>query len=65
MADELNYEVQTTDEMKKFRLLDGNVRVEILKGASQTEAAQALRQAAEEVEKTPASTWESWNNNAE
>ncbi len=51
-------------KMKKYQLLDGDVRVNILKGASQDEAAQALRQAAEEVEKTSASTWEEWDKTA-
>ncbi len=52
------------NKMKKYQLLDGDVRVNILKGASQAEAAQALRQAAEEVEKTSASTWEQWDKTA-
>jgi hypothetical protein len=53
------------ENMKRYRLLDGNVRVRILKGTNQAEAAQALREAAEEVEKTPASTWEKWDKSAE
>lgn len=52
-------------KMKKYRLMDGNMRVVILKGTNQAEAAQTLRQAAEEVEKTSASTWEQWDKAAE
>jgi hypothetical protein len=52
-------------KMKKYRLLDGNMRVVILKGTNQAEAARTLRQAAEEVEKTSASTWEQWDKAAE
>jgi hypothetical protein len=52
-------------KMKKYKLLDGDMRVVIMKGANQAEAAQALRQAAEDVEKTSAATWEQWDKTAE
>jgi hypothetical protein len=52
-------------KMKKYKLLDGDMRVVILKGTNQAEAAQALRQAAEDVEKTSAATWEQWDKTAE
>lgn len=64
MSEEQDYTVHTTEEAKKYRLMDGDVRVEILKGANQETAAQGLHQLAEEIKNTPASPWERWDQGA-
>jgi hypothetical protein len=58
MADKFNSAIQSTDAMRKFRMLDGNVRVEVLKGTSQAKVVQALKETAQEVEETPVYIWE-------
>lgn len=64
MVGKQDYTIHTTDEEKQYRLLDGSVRVEILKGTAQALAVQSLRQIAEEIEKTPTSTWDRWDQGA-
>ncbi len=60
----ISYRVMASDDLEKWRLYDSTdtVVIEVIKGASQTWTAQAMRQAAEEVEKMSIAKWEELNS---
>jgi hypothetical protein len=68
MAEEfkISHKVKTSDDLEKWRLYDSTdtVVIEVIKGASQTWTAQAMRQVAEEVEKKSVAEWEELNSGA-
>lgn len=59
-----NYRAMTSDDVEKWRLHDSTetVVIAVVKGASQAWTAQALRQAAETVEKMLSSEWNDLNS---
>ena len=55
----VNDSIGTSDDKEKWRLLDSvdNVVIEVIKGANQTEVAQALRQTADDVDRMSGTEW--------
>lgn len=60
----VNYRAMTSDDVEKWRLHNSTetVIMAVVKGASQAWTAQALRQAAETVEKMSSSDWNDLNS---